>query len=153
MSRPNPHALSTALDVETQRRDALAAQLAEAMAEREGCQAQLNQLEQYGRDTAAGFARDGAVHGAARLRHQQPFLDRLAQATAVQGELIARAGQRVHELQAALVLANQRRAAIEALIERNRERERLQEERRQQRQADEAAALRVVHRQHDTQQP
>ncbi len=142
MTPPNPHALNTALDVETQRRDALAAQLAEVLTEHEAALAQLAQLEQYGSDTAGQFAQGGAVHDAARLRHQQPFLERLAQAVAAQKEMVTQAEQRMGVLQTALVTANQRIAALEALIQRNLERERARQQRQEQRQADEIASLR-----------
>lgn len=146
MNPPNPHALHTALDVETQRRDALAAQLLQLQAEQEAAQAQLEALEQYGRDTAGALAQPGAQHDAARLRHQQPFLQRLEQAIDAQRRSVAQAAQAVQQLQAAVVTSNQRMAALEALIARNLQRQRQKEQRQQQRQSDEAAAVQHQHR-------
>ncbi|NBQ88764.1 MAG: TRAM domain-containing protein [Betaproteobacteria bacterium] len=114
----NNHALHTALDVETQHRDMLQAQMAEALIEQEAAVAQLAQLDQYDGETRGQLSQSGARHDAARLAHQQTFLARLQQAIMLQHDAVEQAQRRIDALRAQLVTVNQRIAALQALIQR-----------------------------------
>jgi len=145
----NNHALHTALDLETQCRDVLQAQVAEALIEQEAAVAQLAQLDQYDGETRAQLGHSGARHDAARLAHQQTFLARLQQALLLQHDAVEQTQKRVDALNQQLVTVNRRIAALQALIARNLERERRALDRREQKQGDELAAARHVRHNND----
>lgn len=135
------HALHLAIDLARTRRDAALQQLHQARQAHAHAQGQLAQLHAYERDTQQRLVRPQAqIANAGVLEHYDQFIARLESTLVLQGDVVARAAERVRAAQDTLAQAEARLKGLQRLLElRLSERARALA-RREQKQTDEFAA-------------
>ncbi|KAF1047633.1 flagellar export protein FliJ [Xylophilus sp.] len=137
-----PSALAVAIELAERRRDAARQRLAQAVGHQQAAQAQLDQLQGYAGETQAKWGiQPHTVRSPEVMGHHYQFMARLQHAVGLQAEVMARHADHVDGARRALTEAELRVASLRKLAgQRAREAERSQQ-RREQKQLDEMAAL------------
>jgi len=137
--------LHLAIEVATRKRDIAGQALARAQQQEIAARQQLEQLEQYGRETDARWAAQGQVCVLPELmHHHHQFMGRLDQAIGVQRGAVADQERWVERARQALVQADLRVATLQQVLRRKQDEADLVRQRREQRQMDEIAAVRFA---------
>ena len=137
--------LQLAIDVAARKRDLAAQALAQTQQRELAARQQLEQLEQYGRDTDTRWASQGQLCALPELmRHHYQFMERLDQAVQMQRRVVADQAQWTERARQVLVEADLRVATLEQVLRRKQDEVNLARNRREQRQMDEMAAVRFT---------
>lgn len=136
------NALTVAVDVASRKRDAARRVLQDALAAQQAARAQLDQLEDYARETESrwGVKADTAMQPEVMYHHYQ-FMNRLGHAASIQTGVVSDQSGRVESAQRALLEAELRLTSLRKVVEKRRQDLVLQQMRRDQKQTDERAAL------------
>ena len=135
-------ALSVAVEVASRKRDDARKVLQDTLAAEQAARAQLNQLEDYARETESrwGMKADTTMQPEVMYHHYQ-FMNRLGHAASIQNGVVGDQSARVQAAQRALLDAELRLASLRKVVEKRRNDLALQQQRRDQKQTDERAAL------------
>ena len=136
------NALSVAVEVASRKRDDARKVLQDTLAAEQAARAQLNQLEDYARETESrwGMKADTTMQPEVMYHHYQ-FMNRLGHAASIQNGVVGDQSARVQAAQRALLDAELRLASLRKVVEKRRNDLALQQQRRDQKQTDERAAL------------
>ncbi|MBS0292605.1 MAG: flagellar export protein FliJ [Proteobacteria bacterium] len=137
-------AFEVAAELAARQRDAARQALLDLQAAQRAAQAQLEQLTGYAGELRGrwGMRADCVVQPEV-MHHYYQFTDRLEQAMATQTGAVANQGARVEQARRSLLAAELRLASLTKVLERRRCDQALQQQRREQKQTDESAALRA----------
>lgn len=136
------NALSIAVEMALRHRDDARRFLQDALSASQAAQAQLDQLENYARETQDrwGMRPNAAVQPEVMYHHYQ-FMDRLGHAAGLQVGVVGSHADRVGAAERSLLEAELRLSSLKKLVDK-RKRDALQAQlRREQKQTDERAAL------------
>ena len=136
------NSLAVAVEVASRKRDDARQALQDMLAAQQAARAQLDQLEDYARETQArwGMKADTTMKPEVMYHHYQ-FMDRLGHAAGVQNGVVGDHAHRVEAARRALLEAELRLASLRKVMEKRRHDLGLAEMRRDQKQTDERAAL------------
>ena len=136
------NALSVAVEVASRKRDDARKVLQDTLAAEQAARAQLDQLEDYARETESrwGMKADTTMQPEVMYHHYQ-FMNRLGHAASIQNGVVGDQSARVQAAQRALLDAELRLASLRKVVEKRRNDLALQQQRRDQKQTDERAAL------------
>ena len=136
------NALSVAVEVASRKRDDARKVLQDTLAAEQAARAQLNQLEDYARETESrwGMKADTTMQPEVMYHHYQ-FMNRLGHAASIQNVVVRDHSARVQAAQRALLDAELRLASLRKVVEKRLNDLALQQQRRDQKQTDERAAL------------
>lgn len=136
------NSLAVAVDVASRKRDAARKVLQDALAAQQAARAQLDQLEDYARETESrwGMKADTAMQPEVMYHHYQ-FMNRLGHAASIQAGVVGDQAGRVESAQRALLEAELRLTSLRKVVDKRRHDLELQQMRRDQKQTDERAAL------------
>ncbi|MFY3384881.1 flagellar export protein FliJ [Paracidovorax sp. MALMAid1276] len=138
----NLNALMVAVEVASRKRDDARRALQDTQAAQQAARDQLDQLEGYARETEGRWGtRPDTVRQPEVMYHHYQFMDRLAHAASLQGNVVGDHAHRVEVARQALLDAELRLASLRKVLERRRLELALQQLRREQKQTDERAAL------------
>lgn len=137
-------AFEVAVELAERRRDAARQALKNVQDARHAAQAQLEQLTGYAAETQSrwGMKADSAMQPEVMYHHYQ-FMGRLDHAIGLQTGVVSGQDVRVDQARQALLEAELRLASLRKVLERRRAEMALQQQRREQKQTDERAALRA----------
>ena len=135
------NALSIAVEAATRKRDNARTVVQAALASQQAASAQLNQLNDYARETEArwGVRADATIQPEVMYHHYQ-FMDRLGHASGIQGGVVSDQAGRVQAAQSALLQAELRLSSLRKVVDKRRHDLELLQTRRDQKQTDERAA-------------
>lgn len=135
------NALSIAVEAATRKRDNARTVVQAALASQQAASAQLNQLNDYARETEArwGVRADATIQPEVMYHHYQ-FMDRLGHASGIQGGVVNDQAGRVQAAQTALLQAELRLSSLRKVVDKRRHDLELLQTRRDQKQTDERAA-------------
>ncbi len=138
----NLNSLTVAVDVALRKRDAARQVLQDALAAQQAARAQLDQLEDYARETESrwGMKADTAMQPEVMYHHYQ-FMNRLGHAASIQTGVVSDQSGRVEGAQRALLEAELRLTSLRKVVDKRRHDLERQQMRRDQKQTDERAAL------------
>ncbi|GAB3488047.1 flagellar export protein FliJ [Curvibacter fontanus] len=137
--------LALAIEVATRARDQADQALMQARRAVQQAQGQLDQLESYAADTESRWATAAAVTISAELmHHHQHFLQRLHQATGMQGGVIVDLQLQAETARQRCVKEEVRLAALQQLVKKKLGARAQLEARREQKQMDELAILKYA---------
>ncbi|MBV7544137.1 flagellar export protein FliJ [Acidovorax sp. sic0104] len=138
----NLQSLAVAVEVSERKRDEARRVLQDALAAQQAARAQLDQLEDYARETEArwGMKADTAMQPEVMYHHYQ-FMARLGHAAGMQTGVVGDHAGRVDAAQRALLDAELRLASLRKVMDKRRYELELAQARRDQKQTDERAAL------------
>ena len=136
------NALNVAVEAATRKRDAARQVLQDMQRVAQAGQAQLEQLSGYAQETQGrwGMREGGTVQPEVMYHHYQ-FMNRLGHAASIQNGVVGDQSARVQAAQRALLDAELRLASLRKVVEKRRNDFALQQQRRDQKQTDERAAL------------
>ena len=136
------NALNVAVEAATRKRDAARQVLQDMQRVAQAGQAQLEQLSGYAQETQGrwGMREGGTVQPEVMYHHYQ-FMNRLGHAASIQNGVVGDQSARVQAAQRALLDAELRLASLRKVVEKRRNDLALQQQRRDQKQTDERAAL------------
>ncbi|PJI96003.1 flagellar FliJ protein [Acidovorax sp. 69] len=136
------NSLSVAVEVASRKRDDARKVLQDALAAQQAARAQLDQLEDYARETESrwGVKADTAMQPEVMYHHYQ-FMNRLGHAASIQTGVVGDQSGRVESAQRALLEAELRLTSLRKVVDKRRHDLELQQMRRDQKQTDERAAL------------
>ena len=139
---PGLSALAVAVEAASRKRDDARRVLQDTLAAQQAARSQLDQLEDYARETQArwGMKADTAVKPEVMFHHYH-FMDRLGYAAGVQTGVVGDHASRVEAARSALLEAELRLASLKKVVEKRRLDLERAEMRRDQKQTDERAAL------------
>ena len=115
------NALSVAVEVASRKRDDARKVLQDTLAAEQAARAQLNQLEDYARETESrwGVKADTAMQPEVMYHHYQ-FMNRLGHAASIQNGVVRDHSARVQAAQRALLDAELRLASLRKVVEKRR---------------------------------
>ena len=136
------NSLAVAVDVASRKRDAARKVLQDALAAQQAARAQLDQLEDYARETESrwGMKADTAMQPEV-MYHDYQVMNRLGHAASMQTGVVGDQAGRVESAQRALLEAELRLTSLRKVVDKRRHDLELQQMRRDQKQTDERAAL------------
>ena len=136
------NALSVAVEVAERQRDDARKVLQDTLAAQQAARAQLDQLQDYARETEArwGMKADSTVKPEVMFHHYH-FMGRLDHAAGIQTGVVGDQAQRVEAARRTLLSAELRLASLRKVVEKRLNDLALQQQRRDQKQTDERAAL------------
>jgi flagellar protein FliJ len=139
---PGLNALAVAVEAATRKRDDARKVLQDTLAAQQAARSQLDQLEDYARETQArwGMKADTAVKPEVMFHHYH-FMDRLGYAAGMQTGVVGEHASRVEAARSALLEAELRLASLKKVVEKRRLDLERAEMRSDQKQTDERAAL------------
>lgn len=139
------NAFLVVVELAERRRDAARQTLRDVQSARHAAQAQLGQLEGYAAETQGrwGAKADSAMQPEVMYHHYQ-FMGRLEHAIGLQIRVVGGQDERVEKAAQALLAAELRLASLRKVLDRRRSELALQQQRSEQKQTDERAALRVA---------
>lgn len=134
--------LAVAVDVATRQRDNARRALQSVLAAREAASAQLEQLQDYARETEArwGMRADAQMKPEVMYHHYQ-FMGRLGHAAGLQTTVVGDHEDRVAMARRALLQAELRLASLSKVVQKRQSDIELKNARRDQKQTDERASL------------
>lgn len=136
--------LLVAIDLATRQRDAARQVLLDTQAARQGAQAQLDQLLGYAQETEQRWGvREQSTLQPEVFYHHTHFMGRLEHAANLQGGAVAEHDARVAQAREQLLHAELRLASLQKVVEHRRQALDMQQQRREQKQTDERAALQL----------
>ena len=139
------NAFLVAVDLAERRRDAARQALQDVQRALHAAQAQLDQLQGYAAETQGRWgAKEGAAVQPEVMYHHYHFMGRLDHAIGLQTRVVGGQDERVANAARALMDAELRLASLRKVLERRRREQALREQRRDQKQTDERAALRIA---------
>ncbi|MDZ7861844.1 flagellar export protein FliJ [Acidovorax sp.] len=143
-------ALIVAVEIASRKRDEARHVLQEALAVQQAAQAQLNQLQDYARETEQrwGMQADTQVQPEVMYHHYQ-FMDRLGHAAGLQTSVVGDQGARVENARRGLMEAERRLASLRKVVEQRRRELEQAQARMEQKQTDERAAMQYSRRVQD----
>jgi flagellar FliJ protein len=135
-------ALNVAIEAACRKRDDARRFLQDTQGAQQAARAQLAQLEGYARETEVrwGMREDSHVQPEVMFHHYQ-FMDRLGHAAQLQTKVVGDQDQRVELARRALMDAELRLTSLRKVVEKRSHELALQQQRREQKQTDERAAL------------
>ena len=137
-------AFTVAVELAERRRDAARQALRDVQGAREAAQAQLEQLSGYAQETQSRWgASEGRTLKPEVMAHHYHFMGRLDHAIGLQSGVVGSQDARVAGARQTLLQAELRLASLRKVLERRRAEQALAEQRREQKQTDERAALRL----------
>ena len=137
-------ALKVAVDLATRQRDQARQVLLETQRIQQAGQAQLSQLTGYAEETQQRWGvRENAVLKPEVMFHQRQFQGRLEHAIGLQTDTVQGQEQRVEKARQTLLAAELRLQSLQKLVERKQQEQALAQMRREQKQTDERASLRL----------
>lgn len=137
-------AFIVAVELAERRRDAARQALRDVQGAREAAQAQLEQLSGYAQETQNRWgASEGRTLKPEVMAHHYHFMGRLDHAIGLQGGVVGNQDARVAGARQVLLQAELRLASLRKVLERRRAEQALAEQRREQKQTDERAGLRL----------
>lgn len=137
-----PTALAVAVDLAERRRDAARQRLAQALAQQQSAQGQLDQLQGYASDTNIRWGLQENTHRKPEiLAHHYQFMDRLAHAIGLQADVMAQHARRIDEHRRQLLEAELRVTSLRKVVAQRAHETQRAQQRREQKQTDETAAL------------
>ena len=136
------NSLAVAVEVASRKRDDARQALQDMLAAQQAARAQLDQLEDYARETQArwGMKADTTMKPEVMYHHYQ-FMNRLGHAASIQAGVVGDQAGRVESAQRALLEAELRLTSLRKVVDKRRHDLELQQMRRDQKQTDERAAL------------
>ncbi len=139
------NALKVAVEVATRQRDAARQALQDTLRIQQAGRAQLDQLSGYAQETQHrwGLRADTTVQPEVMYHHYQ-FMDRLEHAIGLQTGVVGDQAQRVELARRALLDSELRLASLQKVVERKQHELAVAQMRREQKQTDERAALRLA---------
>jgi flagellar FliJ protein len=139
---PGLNALAVAVEAASRKRDDARKVLQDTLAAQQAARSQLDQLEDYARETQArwGMKADTAVKPEVMFHHYH-FMDRLGYAAGMQTGVVGEHASRVEAARSALLEAELRLASLKKVVEKRRLDLERAEMRSDQKQTDERAAL------------
>ncbi len=138
-------AFQVAAELAERQRDAARQTLKDVQAALQAAQAQLEQLAGYAGETQGRWGmRAGAEVQPEVMYHHYQFMGRLDHAVSLQTGAVSAQDARVEQARQALLAAELRLASLRKVLERRRAELALQQQRREQKQTDERAALRAA---------
>ena len=141
---PEANALSVAVEMALRQRDDARRSLQDARSASQAAQAQLDQLEGYARETQNRWGmRPNAAMQPEVMYHHYQFMDRLGHAMGLQTTVVASHDPRISAAQQALLATELRLSSLKKLTEKRRKEFELLQSRREQKQTDERASLRL----------
>lgn len=134
--------LAVAVEVASRKRDDARQVLQDVLAAQQAARSQLDQLEDYARETQArwGMKADTAVKPEVMYHHYQ-FMERLGHAAGMQSGVVGEHATRVETARRSLLEAELRLASLRKVMDKRRHDLDMAEMRRDQKQTDERAAL------------
>lgn len=137
--------LAVAVDVATRQRDNARRALQSVLAAREAASAQLEQLQDYARETEArwGMRADAQMKPEVMYHHYQ-FIGKLEHAIGLQSGVVQDQARRVEQARQALLQAELRLTSLRKVVERKQHELAIAQMRREQKQTDERASLRLA---------
>lgn len=137
-------AFTVAVELAERRRDAARQALRDVQGAREAAQAQLEQLSGYAQETQTRWgASEGRTLKPEVMAHHYHFMARLDHAIGLQAGVVGSQDTRVAGARQALLQAELRLASLRKVLQRRRAEQALAEQRREQKQTDERAGLRL----------
>ncbi len=134
--------LALAIDLASVRRDQAIAQWQAMLRAQAFAQEQMNQLQQYAKETDQRWAQSAQKSTTPELlHHQYQFMERLNQAIALQGGAIANASRRADLAKQDVVQAELRLASLKQVLSHRQAAQAKELQRRDQKQMDEFASL------------
>ena len=131
-----------AIELATRKRDDLAKAAARMEKTLQFAKVQMNQLEGYAAETDARWIQSGTEGRSVELmRHHYQFMERLQHAIGLQSGVMANTGQQVEAAKQLLLQAEYRLAGLNQVLKTRQAEVLLREQRREQRQTDEFAAM------------
>ena len=136
------NSLAVAVEVASRKRDDARQALQDMLAAQQAARAQLDQLEDYARETQArwGMKADTTMKPEVMYHHYQ-FMGRLQHAMDLQTTVVASHDGRITAAQQALLATELRLASLKKLADKRRQEHELLQTRREQKQTDERAAM------------
>ena len=139
------NALKVAVEVATRQRDAARQALQDTLRIQQAGQAQLDQLASYAQETQPRWGLNaGTVVQPEVMFHHYQFMDRLEHAIGLQTGAVGEQAQRVERARRALLDTELRLASLQKVVERKQHEQAVAQMRREQKQTDERAALRLA---------
>ena len=138
------NALNVAVEAATRKRDAARQVLQDMQRVAQAGQAQLEQLSGYAQETQGrwGMREGGTVQPEVMYHHYQ-FIGKLEHAIGLQTDTVHGQEQRVEKARQTLLAAELRLQSLQKLVERKQQEQALVQMRREQKQTDERASLRL----------
>lgn len=131
-----------AIELATRKRDDLAKAAARMEKTLQFAMTQMNQLEGYAAETDARWVQPGTEGRSVELmRHHYQFMERLQHAISLQSGVLANTGRQVDGAKKMLLQAEYRLAGLNQVLKARQTELSLREQRREQRQTDEFAAM------------
>ena len=139
------NALSIAVEVASRKRDDARKVLQDTLAAEQAARAQLDQLEDYARETESrwGMKADTAMQPEVMYHHYQ-FIGKLEHAIGLQSGVVQEQARRVEQARQALLQAELRLTSLRKVVERKQHELAIAQMRREQKQTDERASLRLA---------
>lgn len=138
------HAFEVAIELAERRRDGARRALADTRSSCRAAQEQLEQLRDYAAQTEQRWGlHEGAQRAPEVMRHHNAFMGRLEHAIGLQTDVARRQDARVEHAQQALVAAELRVQSLRKVLARRRDEQARAQARREQKETDERASLRV----------
>ncbi|RYF60485.1 MAG: flagellar export protein FliJ [Comamonadaceae bacterium] len=136
------NSLAVAVEVASRKRDAARQMLQDTLAAQQAARAQLDQLEDYARETQArwGMKAETVMKPEVMYHHYQ-FMERLGHAAGMQTGVVGEHVNRVEAARRGLLEAELRLASLRKVMDKRRHDLDMAEMRRDQKQTDERAAL------------
>lgn len=141
------HALHVAVGLAERRRDAARKALRDQQRAQQAAQDQLAQLQGYAGETEGRWGLHENVQRTPEvLRHHYQFMARLEHAIGLQQQVLVQQGERVEKARQGLLEAELRLGSLRKVVQLREQDIARQQQRREQKETDERAALRVGHR-------
>ncbi len=139
------NALQVAIEVAQRQRDGARQALLDLQRIAQAGQAQLDQLRQYAQETEQRSGmRAGAAVQPEVMHHHYQFMARLDHTMGLQTDIVQAQGQRVAQARQVLMQAELRVQSLQKVLQRKQQEQALAQQRREQKQTDERASLRLV---------
>lgn len=139
------NALQVAIEVAQRQRDGARQALLDLQRIAQAGQAQLDQLRQYAQETEQRWGmRAGAAVQPEVMHHHYQFMARLEHTMGLQADIVQAQGQRVAQARQVLMQAELRVQSLQKVLQRKQQEQALAQQRREQKQTDERASLRLV---------
>jgi len=141
------NALMVAIELATRKRDEARQMLRERQQSHAAAQAQMDQLQSYMQEMQQRWgAHEGAQFKPEVMYHHDQFMQRLQHATDLQTKVIRDQELRLQAAQHALMTTELRLSSLEKVVQMRRRDMALAQQRREQKQTDERAALQFIGR-------
>ena len=139
------NALNVAVEAATRKRDAARQVLQDMQRVAQAGQAQLEQLSGYAQETQGRWGmREGGTLQPEVMHHHYQFIGKLEHAIGLQSGVVQEQARRVEQARQALLEAELRLTSLRKVVERKQHEQAIAQMRREQKQTDERASLRLA---------